>query len=54
MKKGVRRTGHASRRWKACVEKAVNSHLSIHMANEPDFVAFISKEIAESLDEEPP
>ncbi|WBU55058.1 hypothetical protein [Paracoccus sp. SCSIO 75233] len=54
MKKDEHRTDQASRRWKARVEKVVNSRLSHHMANEPDFVAFISKEIAESLDEEPP
>ncbi len=53
MKKDEHRTDQASRRWKAHIEKIVSSHLAPYMANEPDFVAFISAEIADSVEEPP-
>lgn len=54
MKKTMHRNAQATQRWKAHVEKIVNSHLGHYMPNEPDFVAFIASAIAEDVEEDPP
>lgn len=53
MRKNTRRISRGNQRWKAHIEKIVSSHLGAYMANEPDFVAFISAEIADSVEEPP-